>query len=94
MYDSEFLCIKYFQYFFEEKEFNSLSQWGKVKCDIQWLQSPPFFIGKEQSMQGPLRLFHFSKSCVAKRVLPQTAKHSQYIPNSYSQVKVKTVLVQ
>lgn len=55
---------------------------------------PSLFIGKEQSMQGPLRLFHFSGSCVSKRVLPQTSKHSQYIPNSYSQVKVKTVLVQ
>lgn len=51
------------------------------------------FMGKEQSGQSPLRLFHFGGSCVSKRVLPETSKHSQYIPNSYCQLKMKTVLV-
>lgn len=55
---------------------------------------PSFFMGKGQSGQSPLGLFHFSVSCVSKLVLPQTSKYRQYIPNSYCQVKMKTVLVQ
>lgn len=51
-------------------------------------------MGQEQSGQSPLRLFHFGGSSVSKPELPQTYEHSQYIPNSYCQVKMKTVLVQ
>lgn len=55
---------------------------------------PSLFMGKEKSEQSPLRLFHFGGSSVSQRVLPQTSKHSQDIPDSDCQVKMKTVFVQ